>query len=218
MESQLIQTIDMFNLIASVFGIVMAVIALVLSLVFFFSAKKTEHETDIVMRELKSSTASLERLSMKLLDRMSKALVAPNPTEERLIDVLKNIATTGNLPTVNETEQEQEGKVTKPQLEQFRIDNLITAAFYAATANITMQKVISDLPVPQRNDPDSTLINGLNASGGDFETLVSWVKSSDDWEHKVEVSPVKQYWRGVESVASDVLTYEKYRSSLIANE
>jgi len=210
---EVLPVIDIFNLIASIFGIVMAVLALVLSLVFFFSAKKTERDTNNAMRDLKSSTASLDKLSMRMLDRMSKALVASNPTEERLIEVLGSIATPANLPSVDSSEQEPEGPVSKAQLEQFRIDNLIAAAFYAATANMTLQKVINDLSEPERSDPNVTLINSLNQSAGDFSTLMAWVRISDNWEHKVEISPVKEYWRGTESVEKDVLTYDRFRAA-----
>lgn len=214
MNTQVLQLIDIFNLIASIFGIVMAILALVLSLIFFFSAKKTERDTNIAMRDLRSSTVSLEKLSMRLLDRMAKALVAPNPTEERLIEVLGNIATPINLPSGGSGDQESEGRITKERLEQFRVDNLITAAFYAATANITLQKIIKDLPEPERNDPNITLINGLNQSAGDFGTLMAWIRNSDNWEHKVEISPIKQYWHGNESVENDVLNYDRLRTTI----
>lgn len=216
MDTQVLQLIDIFNLIVSIFGIVMAVLALVLSLVFFFSAKRTERDTYITMRDLKSSTASLEKLSMRLLDRMSKALVAPNPNEEKLIDVLGRIATPAGLPSVGDREQEpeSEGRISKIQLEQFRVDNLITAAFYAATANITLQKVINDLPEPERNDPNTTLIKGLNQSAGDFVTLMAWIRNSGNWEHKVEISPVRQYWRGNEAVEKDVLNYDRFLAAI----
>jgi hypothetical protein len=198
--------VEVFNLVASIFSIVTGVVALSLSVVFFLSAKKAETNTNQYMVEIKSATSQLSRLSMRLLDRLTTALVAPRPTEERLVDALRDVS---NLKTLSESSTDEiDSKTTKAQLEQFRVDNLVTAFYYAATTNITTQGLMPAAP----DDSDSYKIYkyGLDQSQSDFKTMSSWILNTDEYEKKLAASPVKHLYDRARAAEVNVKSTEQY--------
>ena len=80
----------------------------------------------------------------------------------------------------------------KPQLEQYRVDNLIVAAYYAAVSNITLQTL---LPTePDESEQYRTYKTGLDQSCDDFRILKSWIVNTSEYERKIENSPVKHLY------------------------
>lgn len=89
--------VETFNLVASIFSIVTGIVALALALVFFFSAKKAERNSELAMVKIEEATAAISTISMKMLNRLTTAITAPKPTDEKLTDILKAVKEGGQL-------------------------------------------------------------------------------------------------------------------------
>jgi hypothetical protein len=199
--------VEIFNLIASIFGIVTGIVALLLSVIFYLSARNSEKNNDQLLVEIKTSTALLTKLSMKHLDRLTTAIVAPRPTEEKLVDAIKDL--TSNSATVNNTEEV--GKPTKAQLEQWRVDNLFTSIYYAATTNLTTQALIALTPnTPEYTETFQTYKSGLDVSAKDYRSIMSLIYSADDYEKKINSSVIKHIYEQAKAIETQIKNSDEY--------
>lgn len=198
-------TLDIFNLIASIFSIITGAVALALAVAFYFNAKSAETNANQAMVEIKSATSQLSKLSMRLLDRLASALVAPRPTEEKLIATLQNLTDKSSLSSA---EDEDIAKASKPALEQFRVDNLIAAAYYAAVSNVTTQAL---MPLePDDSEIYHTYKNGLDQSAADFEILKTWLLNTAHYERKINLSPVKHLYERLKGAEGHIKNTEDF--------
>jgi hypothetical protein len=94
--------LDIINLVAAVFSVVLSGVAIFLSVSFFLSSKKTEKEVAITLQEIKSQTGLLERLTGKWVDRLTKFATTPQPmdaTAEKVLELLPTLFDQGNKKT-----------------------------------------------------------------------------------------------------------------------
>lgn len=128
------------NLIAAIASIILAGLAIWLSIVFFRSSTQAEKNTEIAINKIGDATDTLSRLSMRMIGRLTNALVTTRPVEERTEELFKQAKRGGLLK-----ELEEDDNPTKARLEQFRVDNLILRGWLSNTVN-GVQK-IQDSPV-----------------------------------------------------------------------
>jgi len=121
-----------------------------------------------------------------MLNQLTNAITAPKPTDEKISDIIREARTTG----LKDTGDGNPAAPTKEQLDQFRVDNLIAAMFYAALSNIVLQ---DDLPVSiGGTEANVTIAAMVDQSKGDYMTLKNWIQASD--QAKVNNSPVKHMY------------------------
>src|SRR5437773_694826 len=74
---------------SGVVSLILAVIAIWLSLYFYTRGKDTEKSVTNALAEIKAQTAALERLSAKQLDRLTKFATEGRPTDPALAEVAR---------------------------------------------------------------------------------------------------------------------------------
>lgn len=178
-------TLDTFNLIASIASIILAVVAIVLSVLFYFASKNAEVKTTLALNNLEQATNTINSVSMRLLNKLTNYVISPNQTEQRLIEVISELKTAPLKDT-----DEAPNNPTKAQLEQFRVDNLIAAMYYASIANSSLQMY---LPIDIGQLPDAEVISkAIDQSKQDYFTLKSWINNAGD--DKLNNSPFKHMY------------------------
>ena len=200
----LISLFDAVNFTAAVFGIVTGIVALLLSVMFFFSAKGSERKSEIAMTEIKISTELLNKLSMRMLDRVTKALIAPRPTEDKLIELFREVS---NKKT-NESTKENP---TSADRDQWRIDNAIVAAFYAATTNLANQRILTIEAQSGSDITTHTLFAPLDTSKKELNGLIGIIDGATD---RLEKSPYKDRYDAVISAKSNILSSKEFADTL----
>lgn len=197
-------TVEIFNLIASIFSIVIGVLALFLSIIFFFSAKKSERNSELAMIGIKEATTSLNSLSMKMLNKVTGVLVSPRPNDEKLTDILREISGIGKLK-IND---EESSNFTKAQLEQFRVDNLISTYYYCTLTNLAYQTMLPSM-IGEVADYQP-VANMVNQTKLDCLTLQSWLNNTDNNITKINNSPVKFLYEQLSTLQSSVRSVEEH--------
>jgi hypothetical protein len=99
--------IALIGLLASVASLILAVIAIWLSLYFYSKSKDTETEVRVVLGQIKQQTESLERLSARQLMRLTRAVTEPRPLVDDSLHALLRLrlrlrmrwSTTSRRPT-----------------------------------------------------------------------------------------------------------------------
>lgn len=199
-------SIEWINLVASIFGIVTGIVALVLSIVFFFSAKSAERNTEKAVLELAEATKTISTLSLRMLNKMTEALIAPKDKTEELLDkFLHNQDSRANLSG------DQDGvlsSVSKKELEQFRIDNLITAYYYCTITNLAyssmLPSTIQEVPFSQ------TIANMVNQTKNDVTIMRAWLDNSDQIQVKLAQSPVRHLYEEASKLSTSVRSIEEF--------
>lgn len=178
-------TLDVFNLISSITAIVLAVLAIVLSVVFYFASKNAEVKSTIALNDIQQATSTINNVSMKLLNRLTSYVTSPNPAEQQLIEVISNLKTVAPL-----TEEVSTSGATKAQLDQFRVDNLISSMFYAAVSNTSLQGYLP--PDIGQLETVSVIARLVDQGKQDYFTLKSWIAAAG--ADKLDNSPVKHMY------------------------
>lgn len=197
-------TTEIFNLIASIFGIITGVLAIILSLIFFFSSKRAERNSESAMIGIKDATTSLTTLSMRMLNKVTGALIAPRPSDEKLTDILREISGGGKLMN-----NDGEGTIfTEVQLEQFRVGNLISTYYYCTLTNLAYKTML-----PQSIEEVAScqsIANMVNQTKLDCTTLKDWLKVTANIGQKIESSPVKHLYEELMTLQSSVQSVEEF--------
>jgi len=146
-------------------------LAIVLSVYFFNQSKNVEKRVDVSLSEIKQQTDTLQRLSGRMFDRLTRAVTesAPDHQERQmvlLVDVIKQFTSTTTLA--------QGSPVPPPQSPGFDpvtrdwILLLESAAyFYAGVSNFTLQ---SFLP-PSVSALNERLRHLIDITNADFQML-----------------------------------------------
>ncbi|MBP9738789.1 hypothetical protein KBD20_03810 [Candidatus Saccharibacteria bacterium] len=218
---ELLSAFDIVNFIAAVFGIVTGIVALTLSVVFFFQAKSAERRSENAMASIKLNTEQLNKLSMRMLDRVTKAIIAPSPTEDKLVDVLKGLSIPSRGTFSNEADQEPDNTTspapTKAAIEQWRIDNAIAAAYNAAIANLALQTV-SLMKILNNDESDRDIfLQSLDSTKADFNGYMSIVESATNSTTRIDTSPLKDNYNQIKQLATRIQTKDEFLLSNAQN-
>lgn len=172
--------IDLINLIASVASLILSIVAIWLSLYFYNQAKKTENTVNSSLESIKSQATSLERLTARWMDRLTKYVTDSRPADETtvmLMSLIKEtvtpVSTQLNAPASTQNEE--------------LISSYIAIYYYAAITNIEGQALlpsdIADL------ETDGATIKGIvDSSNNDFLHLKGVLSGIN--ERKLKASPL----------------------------
>lgn len=178
-------------------------LAIWLSVTFYLNSKNAERNAAISVNKIEEATRTLSNLSLRMINRLTTAIITPKPTDEKLSDILREVKNTGLL-----VEGEEISGATKAQLEQFRIDNLIAAFYYCGLTNISTQfflpSTIGDII------GNEGITNIIDQSKNDYDILKSWILGSDKIELKIISSPVKHMYEQAISWDTDIKSTSEY--------
>ncbi|MGZ6005363.1 MAG: hypothetical protein ACXWLH_04400 [Candidatus Saccharimonadales bacterium] len=197
-------TFDDVNFAVGLFSIFLAIFAIVIAIWFFIEAKKSEQQTSLALKGIDDTTKTLDRLSLKLINRLTTAVTSPRATDEKFSDLLKAITPVANLENTDEVS----GKFTKAQIEQFRVDNLIAAYYYCSLANISWQVLLPANISDTETDP--TIANIVDGSKQDFGILEQWINGTDNAQEKINASPVANLYSQAAGWGKDVRSVREY--------
>ncbi len=198
-------TLDVFNLVASISSIILAVLAIVMSVVFYFASKNSEVKTTLALNNLEQATSTINNVSMKLLNKLANYVTSPNQTEQRLVDVISELKSVAPLKSSDEAP----GNATKAQLDQFRVDNLVAAMFYASISNTSLQTYLP--PDIGQLESVNIIARLIDQSKQDYFTLKTWITNSG--ADKLDNSPVKHMYEEALTVEPGIKnTAEVYSS------
>ena len=147
--------VDGFNFGASVASIILAVLAIWMSLYFYNQSKNTESRVQIALEGIRSQTEALQTLSSKQMDRLTKFVTTPRtemPAElQQVISALERLPDNiiERLPTP-QVSAGQEELVTE------LINSYIVIYYYTAVANVFAG---FNLPPPDKFDPANQFHN-----------------------------------------------------------
>jgi hypothetical protein len=129
-------------------------------------------QSRLALNNIEKATRSLDSLSMKLISRLTNYVIAPNSTEQALLDLLsKNISGAAQLKGT----EDLPNNPTTAQLNQLRVDNLIAAFYYASVSNVGLQL---NLPPDMSHLTSSGVVNLIDQSKRDAVTLKGWILES----------------------------------------
>ena len=195
-------TIDIFNLIASISSIILAVVAIVLSLVFYFGSRSAEISARLAVGRIEQTTDTLNSLSMRMLNKVTTAILAPRPLDEKLLEIIQSNTKTGL------TEVVEPKHPTEAQLEQLRIDNLIAALYYSCMTNLAYQAYLPS------NIGETTgmkvIADMVDQSKADFGILNTWMLNTENYVQKINDSPVKHMYDKVIELSQGVLSVREH--------
>lgn len=171
-----------FNLIVSIFSIVLSGLAIYLCLHFYDKSKQTEKETSNSLIKIDTQTDMLQELTGKWMDKLTGYATRnkPNPLELPFQQLLKIIP---QLPKDITKNMDQEN-ITKEQLNQLRTLGIFFY-FYCAQTNIWSQQSLPNVANFNKNDPNHNYISTIiNVSHRDFKSITKQFSKIDQKELK----------------------------------
>lgn len=193
-------TVGVFNLIASIFSIVTGGVALALSIVFYLGGKKAERNSELAMIKIQEVTLSLSSLSMRMLNKVTTAMITPKPTDEKLTDILKAVKEGGQLSPSTDGDI----KMDKTTIEQFRVDNLVAAYYYCTLTNLAYQTM---LPQSIGETTGYEIVTSVvDQTRNDSRILKSWIDTTKDIASKISASPVQHLYQTTLTLEDSILS------------
>ncbi len=154
----------LINLIASIASLILSVLAIALSLFFYKEAKNAEGKSELALKGIKTQTQSLENLTAKWMDRLTKYATTPKQADETtsfLFTIIKEF--TSNRPAAQMLPSPEEDPTT-----QNIITNYIAIYYYTAVANVALQNYLPPIEDLVENPNAKNL---LDTSYNDFNAL-----------------------------------------------
>ena len=165
--------LDILNTSVSLMSLVLGGFAIWLSWVFYSKAKDVEKQTAVTLEAIKAQSDTLQRLTGRWMDRLTRYATEPRPADEGLMLLVNTMA---NLPTTILTHLRVQTTTTpqtstEPLMTEV-IDCYIALYHWTAIANVTCQAL---LPLPDTFDeaiPEHASIKRLvDGSFNDFSIM-----------------------------------------------
>ena len=207
-----------FNVAASLVSIILGILSIALSLVFFAAAKKTERSVEVSLTKIDTQTEMLQKITGKQLDRLTKAVIDRPPDGAdfvpQMLEVLSKVpqALTGPLIPPRASEPPKE-----------LMDELhlcyVAVYFYAAHTNVWSQ---DNLPSAGEFDTANTLHalvkRIVDMSAADFQHMTGIIaKIPDDRLAQIPnaglVAETKEYLAPHVKSAADVFVSRGHSGS-----
>jgi len=183
------QALNILNLIAAATGIVLGPLSIWLSLAFYHKAKDAETETAKALAAIKAQTGTLERLTARWMDRLTRAVTGPRPVDESLTLLVTTLA---QLPTSllsqfqGQTGQGSDVRALTGEL----VSTYIVIYYYVCASNVLGQGL---LPDKAEFDPQNEVHVGLqrwvDMSAQDFQYMAGILNQVD--QKIIKASPYK---------------------------
>lgn len=165
--------VDVINLISSLASLILAIVAIWLSLHFYDKAKQSEKQTEVNVNEIKTQTKTLTDISSRLLDKYTDYATRPKAADESFLVIAQLLGqhTVGNVGNTSGSPQ---------QLKSYALGVTIAAFHYAGMANLAIQ----DLLPPERDaiDEANNLPRLLDNTKNDFIILRDALAQEDSAE------------------------------------
>jgi len=198
--------LEAIGLIASIASIALAWVAIKFSLHFYDKSKEAETNTTLAINKIQEATDTLKNISMRLLTRMTTALIESRPVDEKLVEALGGIKSGGQLEDIDESSRPSQADLE--QVEQMRIDNLIAALYYCALTNLATQNYLPQTIKETERVPE--LANILDQSKNDYTLLLQWLNNTLNKDMKINQSPVNNLYQSAISWAPNIKSVRDY--------
>jgi hypothetical protein len=162
------------GLVSLVTSIVLSILAIFLSAYFYTQAKNTEARVQTSLAEIKQQTDALQRLSGRMLDRLTRAVTEGRPDHEHrqmvlLVEAMRTFHP-GNAVPVNQP-------TTTGTTERRDLVQLWACAYlYASISNVFCQGLLPDSVA----DVGDELRRLVDMTYADVNTLEGWLGTPDD--------------------------------------
>ena len=174
-------SVELWSIVSSIVSVILGIFAIVLSVWFFISSKRTEQQVTNSMIKIETQTDALQKLSGKMLDRLTKYVTEDRPTAgdqalPQLVTILAQLpqTITTSLSIIT----------TKDKTNEQLVDEIYAAYcalyFYIAQTNWWAQGNLAD---PDKYDPNNQLhvvaqrITEMSAT--DFSTMAQILSRCD---------------------------------------
>jgi hypothetical protein len=169
--------VEISSIIASFVSVILAVIAIGMSIYFFVQSKNNETKVQTALEGIRSQTDALQGLSAKWMDRLTKYVTSPRPEMTESSQILLTIIRELPENIVNRLGHMQ-GPQTEQILRQEVIASYIALYYYTGVANVWAQYC---LPPPEDIETHKdyfTLVRGVvDRSCADFDYLAQLLAS-----------------------------------------
>lgn len=173
------------GLIAGIVSIVLAVIAIAISLYFYTQGKNTESRISGLLEAIRAQTDMLQKIVGRQMDRLIRGVTEQPHTDytavTEMIGAIKDIPTTVITLLQAPTSSAQATQAWR----RSAIDGYIGAYYYAAISNISNQCF---LPPLESLETENIIKKVLDTSFADFTNLDRWFPTLDQQE--LRLSPV----------------------------
>lgn len=155
---------------------ILAFFAIWLSIVFYNRSKDSEKNINQLLTEIRTHTATLEKLTGRWMDRLTRYVTSPQPADETTIKLLEliSISYTGlgqRLQTPSEDE-------TQKQLISQLVSTYIAIFYYCGLTNLSTQ---GHLPINE-TEADAAVRGIVDSSHVDYFSVKQTLSSITDGE------------------------------------
>ena len=175
-------TPENLSIIASIVSIIVAVLAIWLSVTFYRSGRDSEKQVSVSLSEIKTQAGSLQKLSGKWMTQLIEHVTEPKPssTDEALPHIIKAFA---EIPQVIQASfQEKQTNESKPITESQLCELYVALYFYIAQTNYWSQFYLPtniDEFSPDTNEWHSLYKNIVDMSALDFKSMSKILDNCD---------------------------------------
>lgn len=201
---------DVINLVAAATSIILAFLAIGLSVSFYKSSTQSEKNIEVAINKIGEATDTLSKISLRMINRLTNALVSPHSTEFRAEELFKEARKNGFLKDI-----EDSGSPKKSDLEQFRIDNLIAAMYYSGLSNMSLQ---TQLPPTIAETQNLSTANLVDQSKADYDTLKGWLAATEDRASKIQKSPIEHMYDNIIDIENSIRSTREFYATLDQSE
>lgn len=172
---------DIINLISSIASLILSVVAIALSLYFYDKSKQTEKEVGILLVAIRTQTTSLENLTGKWMDRLTRYATSPKAADEITVLMMEIIKASSVQNITSQLSSPDETTQTIRGLTNQLVSSYIGMYYYVALTNIFTQGYLPPLTELEDNNPIKNIVDSSNT---DFLWLDNILSSIDDSELK----------------------------------
>lgn len=150
--------LEVFNLVSSISSIILSILAIWLALYFYNHGRDVEKNSEKALEGIKTQSDSLQRLTAKWMDRLTRHITDQKPAEETILEVVQLMREYPTSPTASlniPQNQEQIDNLTKQA-----ISGYIGIYYYSALTNVFAQQ---HLPLKEDFDPTSDYHNTVKS-------------------------------------------------------
>jgi len=201
-------TINTISILSGVFSISISVIAIFLSIIFYFAGRKTEVSVSRSLSKIEAQTDALQKLSGRQIDKLMKhALDGPNhgTSNDAMMQLMSTLS---QIPLTITTILRQPTESTN---DAQKIADLYAALyFYTAQTNYWSQFYLPKASeFDETNENDNHIKRIVDLSCSDFAFIAKWLGQCD--QRLLEQSSLSNYltetkdtWRHAVKSSSEV--------------
>ena len=132
--------LDVINAAAALASIALAVVAIGLAVYFYVKGRVSEGRATSVLSQIQTQVAALDKLSGKMLDRLTRTAIELRPEQEAILTIISTIR---QIPESFANGSRSPVAQSVPQGEW--IAALVAAYYYSSMANFLLQGMITSI-------------------------------------------------------------------------